>query len=70
MATINPTDVIFATLTQRGSEIANVKLSGITSVTAILKLLLPTVVKGCVGVVTFTLRNSTQGWSQRRILLI
>lgn len=69
MATINFSDVIYVTLMQRGNVLASVKLSGVTSATAVLKALLNVVSKG-MGMVTLTVRNSTQGWTHRQALLL
>ena len=54
---------------QRGNVLASVKLSGVTSATAVLKALLNVVSKG-LGMVTLTVRNSTQGWTHRQALLL
>ena len=69
MATINFSDVIYATIMQRGCVVASVKLSGMTSFAAVLKSL-KGAVKGSLGMVTLNLRNSSQGWSSRQALLM
>ena len=69
MATINFQDEIYATLTQRGNVIATIKMSGINSVSAVLSKL-RSLASGCVGMVTFKLRNCSQGWAQCRNIML
>ncbi len=65
MATINSSDIIFATVIQRGRTIASVRLSGMRTVNDIIRYL-SGVVKNTVGMITLSLRNGTQGWQQER----
>ncbi len=70
MATsINYSDTLFATLTQRGNTILSLKISGINSDKELMQRIYQSV-KGCMGLATLTLRNGTQGWSQRKQLFL
>lgn len=64
MKTINSSDVIFATVTQRGATLYDARLSGLSSMTDVMKYL-HKALSGAVGMLTLTLRNGTQGWSRR-----
>lgn len=64
MKTINSSDVIFATVTQRGATLYNARLSGLSSMADVMKYL-HKALSGAVGMLTLTLRNGTQGWSRR-----
>lgn len=64
MKTINSSDVIFATVTQRGATLYDARLSGLSSMAEVMKFL-HKVLAGAVGMLTLTLRNGTQGWSRR-----
>lgn len=69
MGTINTNDIIFATVIQHGRQIASFRLSGINSISDIIKS-----VRGMVarvpGLVTLQLRNGTQGWTHRHPCII
>lgn len=69
MGTINSSDTLFATLTQRGNIILSLKLSGIKSDTELMHHIYRSI-NGCMGLATLTLRNGTQGWSSRKQLLL
>ena len=69
MVTINLQDEIYATLTQRGNVIATIKMTGINSVSAVLSKL-RIIAEGCVGMVTFKMRNCSQGWVQCRNIML
>ncbi len=64
MKTINSSDVIFATVTQRGATLYNARLSGLSSMADVMRFL-HKALAGAVGMLTLTLRNGTQGWSRR-----
>lgn len=64
MKTINSSDVIFATVTQRGTTLYNARLSGLSSMADVMRFL-HKALAGAVGMLTLTLRNGTQGWSRR-----
>lgn len=66
MKTLSPTDIIFATIRQRGRIIDIIRLSGVVSLTDIIKRL-----KGLFsGLTTIDLRNGSQGWSSRHTVMI
>lgn len=69
MATIDSQDVLYATLTQRGSEVATFKISGMYSMNDALRHIRSKFSK-CKGLVTLKLRNYTKGWVQIRQLMI
>lgn len=68
MATINASDIIFATVTQCGKTIASVRLSGMNTFNDIVKYL-STLLKNTAGLLTLSLRNGTQGWQQQRSIM-
>lgn len=66
MATILPSDIIFATIRQRGQILTTLRLSGITSLSEIVSGL-----KGIArGLATIDLRNGSQGWSRRHTVML
>lgn len=69
MATINSSDIIFATVMQRGTTLASIRISGITSFAEILRHL-RNILSGIMGMTTIDLRNGTQGWQQRRTVML
>mgnify|MGYP003300023956 FL=1 len=69
MATIDSTDIIFATVTQRGKDVVSLRMSGMTSFSEIVKRM-QTAVTSPLGLVTLRLRNYTQGWSQHHALVL
>jgi hypothetical protein len=75
MGVINTSDIIFATVTLHGREIAAFRFSGVTTLAEILKQVRNAAI-GCVnrvshvGLVNVNLRNSTQGWSLARSLFL
>ncbi len=69
MGTINSSDIIYATLSQHGRQLASLKLSGLTSFSDILRQV-RRAVTGSLGLVTLRLRNSSQGWSHDRSVLL
>lgn len=69
MATIQSDDVVFATLTQRGSTLASLKLSGITSMTHLMQCVRSNVTT-LKGMATLMVRNTSQGWSTTQALYI
>lgn len=69
MATISSTDTIFATVKQRGSMIANLRLSGVESMAHVMREVrshLGTVS----GLLTIDLRNQSQGWMSRQSVML
>lgn len=69
MSTISLTDEIFATVTLRGATLARVRINGVGSYSELLARLLSTI-QGIRGMLTLDLRNSSQGWTVRRSLLV
>lgn len=69
MGTINSSDIIFATLTQQGRQVASFRFSGMTTFTDIIRRV-RSAVAGSRGIVTLSLRNSSQGWSHDRRLIL
>lgn len=67
--TINSTDRVFATLSQFGSIIYNVELSGVTSMSDVVRRLRGEVKSGG-GLLSLTLRNSSQGWSRSASIML
>lgn len=71
MKTIAPTDILFARINSLGREIANLRLSGFTSVGQALTSLRDYIGDNCGrGAVSLELRNSSQGWVDRRAMLL
>ncbi len=62
-------DILFATVSQRGTTILSLQLSGLTSIKEILKYLRATITD-CMGMVTLKLRNGSQGWTLNQPLLL
>jgi hypothetical protein len=75
MGVINTSDIIFATVTLHGREIAAFRFSGVSTLAEVLKQVRNAAV-GCInlvshiGLVSVNLRNSTQGWSLARSLFL
>ena len=69
MATIFTTDILYATVIQRGTTIATLTLSGVSSLAEIISRI-KSVVKDSIGMLTLNLRNSTQGWRQQRNIIL
>ena len=69
MATITSSDIIFATVMQRGRTIQSLQLSGLNSFAELFQKIRNAIASSS-GLITLQLRNGSQGWSQRRALLI
>ena len=69
MGKINTTDIIVATITQRGKQIGSFKLSGLESFSEIVGAV-RRLSNGAIGLVTVTLRNGTQGWRHSRSIML
>ena len=65
----NPTDVIFATVRQRGMVLANLRLSGNSPMADIISRL-PRIIGNLMGITTIDLRNGTQGWQRRHTVML
>ncbi len=68
MATLNASDIIFATLTQSGRTIASVRLSGMRTLSDIVRYL-RNIYIDAVGLLTLSLRNPSQGWTEQRNIM-
>ena len=69
MKTITLSDIIFARATMMGREIANIRLHGISSMDDLVRRLRAEL--GSVfGMVTVSIRNLSQGWTQQRALIL
>ncbi|MDE6048241.1 MAG: hypothetical protein K2G09_00915 [Paramuribaculum sp.] len=69
MATILTSDILYATISQRGTAIASLTLSGVSSIAEIINRI-KSVVKNTIGMLTINLRNGTQGWRQQRNIIL
>ncbi len=69
MATISSSDNLFATATIMGRQIFNFCGSGIDSLSELIGRIRAASTSSR-GLVTLTVRNSTQGWSQSRAFYI
>lgn len=66
MPAILSSDIIFATIFQRGRVVADITLRGITSLTDVLSSA-PGLTR---GVARISLRNSSQGWSHTSTVML
>ncbi|MCH5238453.1 MAG: hypothetical protein J1E95_11770 [Muribaculaceae bacterium] len=69
MKKILPTDIIFATVIQRGKTLASVRIVGASTLTDIMNYL-GSILKEAMGLVTFKLRNTSQGWNHERSVML
>ncbi|MCH5319255.1 MAG: hypothetical protein J1E38_06060 [Paramuribaculum sp.] len=69
MKEILPTDIIYATVTQRGRVLASIKLKGMKTIGEIYNYI-KRLLEGSIGLVTFSLRNSSQGWRDERNIML
>ncbi len=67
---INPGDLIFATISYLGRVVANLRLSGITSLDDILRHYRAEGGKMVPGMVTVSIRNYTAGWTGSRSIVM
>lgn len=65
MATIHTTDTLFASATMMGRQVFNFAGSGISSLAELINKV-RTAPGVMAGLVTLTVRNTSQGWSQSR----
>ncbi|MCM1484041.1 MAG: hypothetical protein NC043_06875 [Muribaculaceae bacterium] len=68
MAKILNSDIIFATVIQRGSTVASLRMSGISSLTDII-CRVREVIGEATGLTTINLRNGSQGWNHRHTVM-
>lgn len=69
MKTIDINDTIFATVTANGMTLVNLRLSGLNSMGEVLSSV-HRALPGAAGMMTLTLRNGSQGWTDRRAFVI
>lgn len=63
MKKIEINDVIFARVTNMGRELLNMRICGVMSMTELLRLVRKEV-GPYMGLITISLRNMSQGWTQ------
>ncbi len=63
MNTFDINDIVFASATLHGRNIANIRLSGVISTSDIIAQL-KKILGEAAGMIRITLRNVTQGWSR------
>ena len=69
MATISPSDIVFATVTLRGAIVASLRLSGLNSFDELMTRVRQSL-STLRGLVTLDLRCLNAGWSRRSALLV
>lgn len=69
MATINFSDILFATATKSGRDVAHFRISGIDSINCVIEELHRLAGATC-GMIQLTLRNATQGWCHSQALYL
>ncbi|MCF0218228.1 MAG: hypothetical protein HUK14_00450 [Muribaculaceae bacterium] len=69
MKTISCNDVIFATLLNRGVELAGKCMSGVNSFAEIVRVMQQEA-QACSGLATLTVRNATCGWTDSRSVVL
>jgi len=69
MNAIGKSDIIFATIYQRGRKIVSVSISGVISFPEIMKQL-HGLFNRCVGITTLQLRNCSQGWTEQHTIMV
>lgn len=67
MATLTVNDTIFATVSTGSNTILNHTLSGAASINDAIRIICRELA-GYIGLVTVYLRNSTQGWLEKRVV--
>lgn len=68
MKRIDSSDVIIATLTQRGLNVANLRISGLSDISQVIEYIRRTI-SGLIGMTSLRLRNGTQGWVEELSLI-
>ena len=69
MATFSTEDIIFATATKHGHQLANLKLSGIASLTELLATIRRHL-GATTGLIEISLRNLSKGYSSQQALCV
>ena len=62
MSTISPSDILFATVSQRGNMILNIRLSGMECGSDIYRAIRSSL-PGISGITRLSIRNASQGWA-------
>lgn len=71
MKTTAINDTIFASVINRGRQIADFRFDGgISSVEEVVRHALRKCARRVAGLVTIEIRNSTRGWTERRLLTV
>lgn len=68
MKRINSSDVIIASLTQRGRNVANLRISGLSDLNQVIEYI-KRAISGIIGMTSLRLRNGTQGWVEELHLM-
>lgn len=69
MATINASDILYATIVRQGATLLSLRMSGLTSLSQILAQIRRHLTDAA-GLVTLRLRNGSQGWMHQQPLLL
>ena len=69
MATINPSDLLYATVSSAGMSTISSRLSGMNSISDVF-CALRRIFAGVTGLMTLRLRNSSQGWTRQFSFLL
>lgn len=69
MASILSSDIIYATVKQYGRTIHTLQMSGVSSYGEVLERV-RMAVSGAMGVTTIDVRNGSQGWCERRSVML
>ncbi len=69
MAQISSSDIICATVSSAGRQLLSIRISGMTSMKAVIEHIMTTL-DNCLGLVTLHIRNLTEGWTTRHSIRI
>ena len=69
MGTLTTTDIVYATLTKNGRQIASYRISGLTSMPDIISYI-RRISALAPGILKLQLRNRSQGWSHTQAISI
>lgn len=68
MKNFGDNDTVFARATVMGQEVVNLRLSGVPSMEALLRIIRQHI-GAAMGLVRLTVRNMTQGWTQTNFIM-
>ncbi|RXE62973.1 hypothetical protein [Paramuribaculum intestinale] len=68
MKHINSSDVIIASLTQYGRNVANLRISGLSDLGQVIEYI-KKAIHGIIGMTSLRLRNGSQGWVEELHLM-